>query len=261
MQQPAEDYLPNHSESVELAAALAAKVRSPQDTPLDELRRRVVLLGGTGLPQVAAAPLLAILGDSANPLRADALWGLRALSGKDWGDDFEAWRAWWQETQARMSLTDPSRLPAEFAVEPRPVPHSEDQPAVGVATLTPTRAVPWQTVAAGIVSGLGGVWGIAAAVYFSFRLEHFARFDFFEPIMAVLFLANLLVGTLTLACVAGQNWKELKGCAKVQMATFCLCDAVQSASGLIATILLTRTDAKRYLNGTEVNQTSGTGGN
>jgi hypothetical protein len=213
---------------------------------IEQRRRSVVALAATG-DLSAAETMIAILADETSPLRADALWSLRALTGHAGGENVDEWREWLSTAAGPPSEPPPVRStwPQDLPLEEPVQAQLADGPArLAVTPSAPTimdrlNNPPWELGVARLVWGIGGVWGIIIATSLAFYIA--------VPLVLPFLGGLLLVGLMTLSRAAGRLWWGLDRLPAYQMGCFFSCDPVNTVGGLITAILVRSAPVKDYL--------------
>ena len=248
-QQPLEPWEPPPAEARWAIGQLARSIGPGTSLSPAEQQRHLAVLGSAG-DLVAVPTLLAIIEDSESPLRAEALWALRGLSGKRWEDDPPRWRTWWQDVE-------PQIVPVSASFQPPPLAQWTGNPwsdeVVNAELATAIRSAenpnaeqphePWQLSIARLAIGAGGVWGIVYAVALSFYVGTISGTILLVPTLGF----ALLIGLLATARAAGRHWWGLRSCAGLQVAAIVGCDPVQALAGIVAAAMLRSGAVQRYL--------------
>lgn len=243
--QPLAPWEPPPEEARWAIAELTRSIGPASSLPLVEQQRKVTVLGA--VCDLAAVPtLLAILENPEHPLRAEALWALRGISGEHWADDPARWRTWWQEVEPQMAAASTADRPP-IAAQWTGGPWTDDVVKAELATAIQAAEnpaadqphEPWQLPAARALMGAGGVWGIVFTVAVSFYSGTIVMI----PTLGI----ALLIGLLATSRAAGRHWWGLRTAAGLQIAAIVGCDPLQSVAGIAGAALLRTSAVRRYL--------------
>ncbi len=243
--QPLAPWEPPPEEARWAIAELTRSIGPASSLPLVEQQRNVTVLGA--VCDLAAVPtLLAILESPQHPLRAEAFWALRGISGEHWEDDPPRWRTWWQEVEPQMGAASTADRPP-IAAQWTGGPWSDDIVKAELATAIQAAEnpaadqphEPWQLPAARALMGAGGVWGIVFTVAVSFYSGTIVMI----PTLGI----ALLIGLLATSRAAGRHWWGLRTAAGLQIAAIVGCDPLQSVAGIAGAALLRTSAVRRYL--------------